>query len=287
MPFFFMISGYFYKNRSIKEEISVNFKKLIIPYLIVSFITILIKIKCLNKSIILSFLLGPSTNYSYWNLISVGPIWFLMCLFFSKLLFQIIQKGKNKFLNFIICVLLNICGFVISKHIFLPFNLDTVLITQIYFYAGYIIKQKDMLNTNNKYNIIMILLLIVLCHIGVFSQIFSLASRVYPNYPICIISNIVISYIFLLICKLLDKILLDNVKKIITFFGKNSLLIVCLHTLEFSIFNTEFINFKNEFVKEFCTFLFYLIIIIIAIGFLYLIKKLLNIINSNNKMEGF
>lgn len=282
MPVFFILSGYFFKNRSLKEELKRDFKSILIPYVIISIISLIIKFFIDNDNMInniFTYLLGVGdTSNILENLSTVGEIWFLICLFFSKTLFVIINKINKKYL-FCLCVFLNIVGVIISKIAFLPYSLDVVFVTQIYLYMGKYIKEHDLFNI--RLSIKKKILLIGIWCLGVLLGEFNYVARFYPYYPICIITSIVASYTFIMICKYIDKIkIFEKLQELFQFCGKYSLYILCIHCLE-----NQFIHYDN-FIKFNSTILNYVIILLIKyILVLCCVKLILEIKNISNRKK--
>ena len=152
MPLFFFISGYLFKIiPSFKQETQKGFKALIIPYLIYQ---LLIYPYWLTKELITS-----DSGFQVYNLI-VSPViqsllanpingatWFVVCLFFMKLTANLILRRKQALLYIAIS-----CTFAISLYWYLNSqNLLRVNVTDrflsllLFFFLGYICKQKNMI----------------------------------------------------------------------------------------------------------------------------------------------
>ena len=100
MPLFILVSGYFYKEKSFKQEIKDLVFHLLIPSVTVVFIVSFIKnIKDLDviHSIIESFktiLVGYSfqSNFTY-NFYDAGVLWFIYMLIIIRIIFNINKKN--------------------------------------------------------------------------------------------------------------------------------------------------------------------------------------------------
>jgi len=106
MPLFFLLSGYFENGSSVGDTAKVGFKRLLWPYAIFYFLAYLWTVvetfwlgipyypnpsayEVLVKPA-LGFLLGMGDNTSFSTIIN-GPLWFLMALFWVKILFSLIS----------------------------------------------------------------------------------------------------------------------------------------------------------------------------------------------------
>ena len=115
IPLFFIVSGMFFNpDRSLGENVKKGFKQLIVPYLCFEIINLAI---CwispymhpqqyhgitgwvgIFKAAVLGILFGQDyvTNISF---LPLGPLWFLVALFFARLIFAALSKLiKNKYL---------------------------------------------------------------------------------------------------------------------------------------------------------------------------------------------
>ena len=96
MPLFFFCSGIFFKNRSFKEVLTNNLRQLIVPYMFF--------LLALNGSYFITNLhAGYSIQLAFRNVVEgldimdeyshcFLAIWFLLCLFFVRLFYAIVQK---------------------------------------------------------------------------------------------------------------------------------------------------------------------------------------------------
>lgn len=112
MPWFFFKSGLFVKERPIKSVIVSGFKKLLVPYLLFSFlgyIAYVIQQVIISDISVDSMLVDPMITLLFTgSVLGNLPLWFLLALFFDKVLWQIFIKLKLKnyhiaLLSFIIC----------------------------------------------------------------------------------------------------------------------------------------------------------------------------------------
>ncbi len=279
MPIFFVISGYFYKKRKFKEELEKDFFSLIIPYFITCIIVCFLDYfnnRNLLMTNIKTSLLGIGVTHGILNdLTTVGPIWFLACMFFSKILFCIINNiiKKDKIL-LIVCILFNIVGFTISKFIFLPFSLDVAFIIQVYLYVGKYIKEKGLFE--RKLSIKSVVILLSMWILGIILGEFNYVGRLYPYYPLCIVTTIASSYLFIRICKFFSSnTYFEIFSKIFQFYGIYSLYILCIHRIEkdFIDYNLLIHTSMNKLNIILIFSLKMLIVTTIAFLLTYIIKK--------------
>lgn len=229
MPLFFFISGFLFnieKYKSVGVFIKKKFKTLLIPYIFFSFISLIVAfIVTNNESDILQVV--KQLLISSRNNININPtLWFLTCLFIIELLFYGVSKTvKNKYLKFIIILILSIVGFFSSKTISLPFSLNLAAYYLMFYLLGSLFKgikqTKKMLSIYSACLFIGIILFIKPSYfesVNIFFQSNNLLEYLY---------SLLIAIIGILGCMRLSFILQKS--DILGFFGRNSLIIFALH----------------------------------------------------------
>lgn len=178
MPLFFFLSGMLFNiNYPCKERISLNFKKLIIPYFwfsFISFLTLPFIASLLNVST-LSFnnfgqqLLAALSGVMYGVNPSLNPIWnnvlwFLPCLFWIQVFYSCIGKTNQMLLLSFLLLLLQILIPLFATYInpYMPysrliFGIDSAFIGLIFFHLGYLFKKNKLLEIAKKVNILVLL----------------------------------------------------------------------------------------------------------------------------------
>lgn len=162
MPLFFCISGYLEKDLSLKNTLKKGVKGLIIPYIILYGISFLgwIPSRILwhkeifeNSSVIkelifkplLGMLLGVGYNTEFSTMMNI-PLWFLVSLFFVKLLHKIfLLLAKNGLNIYMILNILIVIIILILKHFSLDlfFSIDSALLAFPFFTFGFYIHRKN------------------------------------------------------------------------------------------------------------------------------------------------
>ena len=246
MPLFVIVSGYFFKEtENTKIFIKKNILKLVIPYLLIIFVTN-ISIMILQKTSFISMLIDTLKtiifSYSYKgeflkniNVTPIGVLWFMPTLLCSKIIFHILFKIKKLHKNIL---LLGITSFFISatgyylgiKKIWLPFSFDISLIFIIFMYVGYILNKYNLLNKIFNNNA-MAVLIVIIWLIGVNLGNIELAVRHYPLGILSFITAILGTISIFKLSELIDKYL-KRINTILAWYGKNSMYILCFHHFE-------------------------------------------------------
>lgn len=155
------------KNVKIKEYVVKNFKKIIIPFFLFSFLSMIIYFIINNNANNIKEILIIVLNGCIRNQFVAGSLWFLTCLFFMKIIFYFIKKiFKHNYIVVLICI---VSSFVMYHYIMKGnptwiYNIDSALYYIVYYAFGYYLFNiiNKFLSSKNKYakviNIFLLLL---------------------------------------------------------------------------------------------------------------------------------
>ena len=105
MPLFFIVSGYLYKRRELKETTKRNTTKILLPYLLTCIVIWLIM--WLAKGDLgwgWSILWGNSRPFN--SITGVGPLWFLTAFFWTMIYANMVLRIPSKFYRWILITVL-------------------------------------------------------------------------------------------------------------------------------------------------------------------------------------
>lgn len=155
MPLFFLLSGYTYRFSDTYAEFKVQakkvFKRLIFPVFYVSLIILVFQIILYSHgefSVIVKYIfesikaLYYSSGIPFKGHPSLGALWFLISLFWAKIIIDIVHinfKGKNEDYIYIALGLLGIALGIKGR--WLAQNLDGTLVSILYIYIGILWKK--------------------------------------------------------------------------------------------------------------------------------------------------
>lgn len=275
MAFFFILSGYFFKDKyalnynSIKEFIQKRAKSLLIPYLGFNIVFLLLHnffldisflpekesffTNILDTKVMLTHVIERYTNldifkHFIWILLLgkeeffVGTTWFLKVLFFISSSYLIgvyfVNKIKNEkmkeLVKFAICFLCLAFGYYLSIIGFGFYKIGTMLSCAILYYIGTVHKKYE--NYIPKINIYWAFALTTVCliFINIHNPKYFFISRNWYNNPFWFLTASVFGYIWMV---LLSNILSKNnfVEKILSYIGRHTISILCLHLVFFKI----------------------------------------------------
>lgn len=252
IPFFFALAGYLYKDKyysslkNILEFIQLKFKRLLIPFIFFSFLGLFLH----NILVKLHLYIEGATYYSASQFplkilntlllsrieVITSPNWFLKCLFFSLLIITLISymsaKTKNFELSRLVLILcISQIGYYCYLHDFNVWIIGTICTAVLPVYIGIILKKMNCIDNNFNRNLLFYSFLILFIFDMLLKQQIKLYFNVYYN-PVLLIILTIIGFIFVLeIALYLSKF--KYVTNVLSYLGRNTIPILCLHILSF------------------------------------------------------
>ncbi len=235
MPLYFILSGLFFKDYGgFVQFVVKKTNRILLPFLFfyllgyVVFYILLYSTTGFLKTDA-NGILDVFTQRQYFN----GPIWFLLCLFWSNVMFCAISINvKSEWLRAVSVLFLGMLGIILGlKDLVLPCMLDVSMTALPFFYFGYILKKTPLLYKNkfDKYNI---LFAAVLYGVAFFFSIWSESAYIgfHTNH---IVGNLLAIYIIsitsvmavLYLCKIIRHL------PFLSYFGRYSIIPLCMHHL--------------------------------------------------------
>ena len=272
MPLFFILSGYFLSAKDpFIHFIKKKFIGLIIPYYICAGMICLTSVisnpfvNMLHTTFqthdittwITAMLYGAGSQHLLSHgLIPIGGIWFLQALFIASIvvkLLDILMGRHYEYVKAMIVLLLAVTSYISAKYIWLPLNIQTGLFSTIYVYFGYFIKQhfdyqviKEKYLMNGKVIIAFIVLFILsvfyeqgqsyLVNLSIKGGIISIIMSFFNSFLIIDISIAIQDY-------------LNKGRRILIWYGKNSLYLLCVHIWQMDLFPNPRGIFRRAFSR--------------------------------------
>lgn len=274
MPVFFVINGYFFKKQSFPINLKKTAKTILVPLYVTNIINIPLlcliydlPLKQILKSVLLCFSMVPNNNYC-----SVGPVWFLACLFFVQILLWLVLCVQNRLIQVIIVLVSCVVGMLIGQKCYLPYSIDVAFVALLFSYVGYLMgrieRDEQSNNIVKKINHLWLWILFFAMYFGicvielyVANEYFNFAGRTYPWGRL----GLVISLFFTVGVVLLSKCIGHfKIFKPIVWVGKNSLLFLCVHTMDTYFFNKVMTNSVMD-LLVYCLRVFVITILVIII----------------------
>lgn len=233
-PLYLTLSGLFFKDYgSFKELLKRKTNRVFIPFIF--FYTASYAIFHAVNIIAPGLIISDATNIfdlftqgQYFN----GPLWFLLVIFWSNLIFYFIYHAGNRETTRATAVLC--CGaaglWLVRKGVFLPCFIDTTLASLPFFYFGYMLKKSNILypSKHDRYNIPFALVLFLLAfaidtfsHPTMFFHDKEFSGSIFSMIALPLTSVMAL----LLLCKAIKKI------PVISYIGRYSIIPLCTHHL--------------------------------------------------------
>ncbi len=273
---FFLLSGFTMRKVKISAEYIKNkFGRLMAPYFTTCFFVTVMEavLLILNKNFshnaftqlvynnVLRTFFGSGTienmGETYFGR-NIGAIWFLPAMFFAIIFTQIILNAtENKKIQVALSVAVAVTGCLTAKFIWLPFSIQSAMLTVPFILAGIYIKEYDVINKLKPIHYSGLLIIFILGCLTGKAQIFYLVTCAVGDWlitPVCAFASA------LLVIGLSTKI---SRCKPLEYIGKNSMIYLCVHLFEW-IFLTpyyyKFIDYYSlpnrtitRFILEFIT----------------------------------
>ncbi len=268
MPLFYFISGYLFnpKKYSFKQYVFRKLRTIIVPYFVLG-------------AIIMAFDYFVYREVHFVELIIQKrylPLWFLTSLFFTEIIFYIINKFiSNDYYKIIIVIMLFLGGNILSNIVDfrLPWNIDSVCFSLAYYCFGYLffLNKEKILNKKKILYVIAVISLpiIFLVEMRLFNKSVDIFSNNYGIFPLNIISAL--SGIFII--NGISSFIIKNkyLSIILCYIGENSLVFFALQGIP----TVAFILNINAMVFEYSRIV-YCIITVVELIFIVIILSLIN-----------
>ena len=231
VPLFFIVSGYFYRQRSLAETIEKGWKQLLRPMLI----TILVaQAGMFFLYVRHGFWSGPTVGEWLYGVATMSGfgytrgMWFLMSLFWGKLWMNLMGKLQlPSGGQFYASMFLFSAGYMISKYCAAPCFFDRGMAVPLFLCIGRWLKQESVIEREHKRWALCLALLLV--SIAWMFPV-DISGFILPYGVGSVMTTVAISIAMLVVLKKASE--LSSVpSKLLLYAGQNSLIILCVHSL--------------------------------------------------------
>lgn len=232
MAWFFFKGGMFFKPKGLRVTLQTGMNRLLVPYLFWSLVGIIVAFVylCLHSDLDLIFFLKKNIKgIVFWGSVESNlPLWFLLTLFFVRLLFDSsCQLLKNTFPVFPLSICLSLGFFLLDFNI--PYYFENVFLGLAFFSLGYSL---GTLRLKLSLMPVIVLFLTQSFFFEPYVSFRSNSSESFLNYVVwlewSVLGIIIINTVFLWLGSKKNRLVRFFVE-ILGFLGKNSMLFYCSH----------------------------------------------------------
>ena len=258
IPLFFILAGFFFKEEPFTVLLKKSASRLLVPYIITCLAIFIIDLTIsvlLHKPfspywIIASLYGSGSTGHTsalFSDAPSIGAIWFLLALFWCRLLFHVINKiCPSKLYLLIICLCLSLFATYLDRVLInLPFAILPATSALIFYCIGHIAKSISMDAVPNKALLAaMVLCWVIVIILSHLSEIrLSVVRCFYKCYPLDVASAIGGTYLIYLLSSFLKRV--SYIASPLSWIGRNSILFLCVHTVDLDLSLRQIIHINS------------------------------------------
>ena len=283
VPLFFLLSGYFFnKSNSISGVFIKKIKSLIVPFVFFLFFLRLgfILIHLISGSFTVELLLPWKPMYPG---ITIGPLWFILSLFVTTMLFSIISSFSiSEKKQFLVCLIITLLGYVLFKiRIKLPLHIDSSLSMMLFFYVGTLLKKKNILRKSLSHLQSFVLSLSLLITFFIYTKFY------FPEIDVSInklngvfLTTIVIMFLGCFMILALGDLLsrVPVVRFYLAYIGQNSLTVFAIHII-FVI--SVYLFFSNNNITSLGGLIVVVYSLVMSLSLDFLLRKYLPFVFGN------
>ena len=256
MPLFFFLTGCTFHPRSFRGMALRSAKSLLIPYCLLFFCWNVVRALAsgdalgpnMTWTLLASFVFASGTTVKPFGFALAGMAWFLVALFFSRLLFNAQFKLTRRFKRQTLALAglsvgLSAIGLAWIKltGVYLPGNIELALFCQQYMLAGYLLHNKAgkaMESLTPPKLLAILAALVVVWYPCATHSTLSLAGRLFNHAALVEVASYCGIFIAVGAALLVARAARHRaapLKKLLLFGGQNSLAIFCIHAMDWGI----------------------------------------------------
>jgi acyltransferase len=253
MPLFFFLSGIVFKpvhDKSLWSVIVKNIKQIIVPYFLFALVTFALDIFLMhpngetpaeiNKQLYGILYGNGNQGYLAFNV----ALWFLPCLFVSKIALAALTKWVARKQYILIClILISVIGYLTSilfHNVRLPFGIESALTAIVFLGAGYLWAQSERLK-----HMLTQKQLVILFFAAVSTLVFATLNFHFYGHQIDMRVNRLNNYFFfyagafsgITVCLITSMLIKKN--QLLEYLGRHSMLLFVWHTVIYAFFRTH------------------------------------------------
>ena len=253
MPLFFILAGFTFRVKPWKVLVPSKAKRLLLPFLVTFILGVvttsswlLHDLPALGRELLYCLAYQPKQIGTWFDIPYIGVIWFLMCMFVACMWLNALLKVFARFklppwAEFVIMLAFGYAGVVIGRRVLLPFDIDIAMTAALFMYLGYAVKTYNLVELISRWWV-SALCAVLWCVSVQFSSL-EMSARDYTMFPLALVAAAAASVIVIKMSQIVEVLpkylgkVGQLVKQYLTFMGKSSMLIFCIHYLEYPLIN--------------------------------------------------
>lgn len=254
MPTFFFISGYFCREEKLDATyVRKNFRSLIIPYVLTSIILITLcglraailpgegHVFTTMRSWVVAVLYGSGGVFPGMpeGVIAVGAIWYLLALFWAKLLLASIREMKYPGL---LSLILFIVGVQTKEAVWLPLSVQPALCAVLFMYVGQEARRFSLFDKGRVPFLLWVCIVMTWLYCAAFYGQLYMVSNTYQHGAIDVIGGICGAMLMIKVGEGMAKArYLKYVESILAWIGRNTPPLFCMHLVVLNVVPWDYV----------------------------------------------
>ncbi len=223
MPLFFILAGYTFRTKSQKTAVVTSAKRLLLPYaLAYTTVTVIPSVLIWTQERRFAKLISLLKSFVYTTgdghvIESTGAFWFLVALFFSRIIFNalllVLEKhDASTLVQGIVCGAVATLSYVLGGvfTIWLPMALDIALMGVFFMWSGYAMRQTGIVERKMNPLLLIIPFAIWAGEIATglpgWNQPLSMLGRTYNAFPLAVFGAICASFLLIKACHSIEAV---------------------------------------------------------------------------------
>lgn len=293
VPMFFMLSGYGFvptaNKKRIKKKIFYILKAYVIVAVIICALSVLKKIICSESIIeavkfrVVPFVLGicpGDREFAGFYIDSIGPVWFLLSLMLAWLILNFIMNIKTEWIKPFLMVACVAFGMELGRRFLIPFCITQSLVATGYMYAGWYLKNNEVLERpQGKLNMAILILIFII--IVIFGNV-DVSQNVWELGAIDVIGTFIGGFLVLKASVYIEDVRLKVVKPI-RIVGRYSFFVLCVHTVEYTLIPWQDIIHKVTYNRILGVIMEFILRGIVVFTGCFLVNRITRFIRSHSR----
>lgn len=274
MVAFVFLSGYFYHPaKKIISGFCRLCKSFLLPYVLCCLLHLLLNFKEINAENFLQYIKSyvfaiSFSDKLFTDIPRIGVIWFVNMLFLVRVIYIFLDYFINsEWSKIFIILILSFLGFELGNYgYWLPWSLDCVLYCLAFYQIGILCKKFNVLSYVAQHPTSYFFLSIIWAYM-IYVSSMELAIRQYSPYGLVIFGALCGTLLLYMLSKYISVNMLYGIKKLLKWFGENTLYIVIVHQLFSSyIYRWILCYLNDEYIYHMVIYIFVQLIIGTLIG---------------------